>query len=105
MGALGGASFTYGLVMAVASEIPSCDPTRQQPEKNGYIYANDGHTILAILRGSQARELVRRPRALVRAEDPRGDARLAARATLVEGPDPDRLPEHDLLRERRLRDP
>ena len=33
-----------------------------------------------------------------------GGARLAARAGLVEGPDPDRLPEHDLLRERRLRD-
>ena len=26
-------------------------------------------------------------------------------AALVEGPDPDRLPQHDLLRERRLRDP
>ena len=33
-----------------------------------------------------------------------GRARLAARAALVEGSDPDRLPEHDLLRERRLRD-
>ena len=29
---------------------------------------------------------------------------MAARAAVVEGPDPDRLPEHDLLRERRLRD-
>ena len=26
-------------------------------------------------------------------------------AALVEGPDPDRVPEHDLLRQRRLRDP
>ena len=33
-----------------------------------------------------------------------GGARLAARPGVVEGPDPDRLPEHDLLRERRLRD-
>ena len=33
-----------------------------------------------------------------------GRARLAARAGLAEGQDPDRLPEHDLLRERRLRD-
>ena len=38
-----------------------------------------------------------RPQAL------RGRARLAARAEVVEGPDPDRLPEHRLLRERRLR--
>ena len=33
-----------------------------------------------------------------------GGARLAARAGVVEGQDPHRLPEHDLLRERRLRD-
>ena len=33
-----------------------------------------------------------------------GGARLAARAALAEGPDPDRVPEHDLLRERRVRD-
>ena len=34
-----------------------------------------------------------------------GGARLAARAEVVEGPDPDRVPEYDLLRQRRLRDP
>ena len=33
----------------------------------------------------------------------RGGARLAARAEVDEGKDPDRLPEHDLLRQRRLR--
>ncbi len=33
-----------------------------------------------------------------------GGARLAARAALDEGQDPHRVPEHDLLRERRLRD-
>ena len=33
-----------------------------------------------------------------------GGARVAARAAVAEGPDPDRVPEHDLLRERRLRD-
>ena len=32
-----------------------------------------------------------------------GGTRLEARAELDEGPDPDRVPEHDLLRERRLR--
>ena len=58
MGALGLAAFSYGLVMAVAGEIPGCDPTQKHPEVNGYIYANDGHTILAVLRGSQARVIV-----------------------------------------------
>ena len=38
-----------------------------------------------------------------RAQGARGGARLAARAALVEGADPDRVPEHDLLRQRRLR--
>ena len=33
-----------------------------------------------------------------------GSPGLAARAPLVEGSDPDRLPEHHLLRERRVRD-
>ena len=58
MGLLGVAAFSYGLVMAVAGEIPGCDPTKKHPEVNGYIYANDGHTILAVLRGSQARVIV-----------------------------------------------
>ena len=42
--------------------------------------------------------------ALDRQEAEGGGAGLAARAALVEGPDPDGLPEHDLLRERRVRD-
>ena len=40
-----------------------------------------------------------------RPQDPRGRARLAAPARLDQGPDPHRLPEHDLLRERGLRNP
>ena len=40
-----------------------------------------------------------------RPQGARGGARLAARAALVEGSDPARVPEHDLLRKRRLRDP
>ena len=42
-----------------------------------------------------------RPDAAAQAQG--GDARVADRAEVVEGPDPDRVPEHDLLRERRLR--
>ena len=40
-----------------------------------------------------------------RAQGARGGARLAADAAVVEGPDPHRVPQHDLLRERRLRRP
>ena len=137
---------------------------RQQTQANTYVYAANGHTVLAILRGSQARIVVPSERispwmkhAIVAIEDKRfyehrgvdlrgmararlgrrheprhrpgrlddhaavrqervpdepaddrpqadrGGARVAARAALVEGPDPHRLPEHRLLRERRLR--
>jgi len=55
---LGVTSFTFGLITAIASQIPSCDPTRVPREVDGYIYANDGHTILATLRGSESRVLV-----------------------------------------------
>ena len=56
---LGVVSFTFGLVTAVASEIPSLDPARlQQREVDGYVYDRSGKRILAVLRGSQSRILV-----------------------------------------------
>jgi penicillin-binding protein 1A len=55
---LGTAAFTFGLITAVAGQIPNCDPTRVPREVDGHIYANDGHTILATLRGSESRILV-----------------------------------------------
>jgi penicillin-binding protein 1A len=59
LGLLASASFTLGLVAAIASEIPSLDPERQRArELNGLIYANDGRSILAVLRGSESRVLV-----------------------------------------------
>jgi penicillin-binding protein 1A len=52
-------SFTYGLLMAVASEIPELDPARiQAREQNGYVYDRRGQKILAVLRGSESRVLV-----------------------------------------------
>ena len=57
LGLLAAASFTFGLVSAVASEIPSLEPSRQ-PELNGYVYASDGRTVLAVLRGDENRVLV-----------------------------------------------
>jgi penicillin-binding protein 1A len=56
---LGLASFTFGLITAVASQIPNCDPARVPREVDGHIYANDDHTILATLRGEESRILLR----------------------------------------------
>src|SRR5205085_9114989 len=53
------ASFAFGMVTAISSQIPTCDPARIHHEVDGHIYANDNHTILATLRGSQSRILVR----------------------------------------------
>jgi penicillin-binding protein 1A len=57
LGVLGLASFTFGLVTAIASEIPLLDP-RYQKDVNGYVYAGDGHRVLAVLRGRESRVLV-----------------------------------------------
>jgi penicillin-binding protein 1A len=54
---LGTASFSYGLVTAVASEIPTLDPARYHRVQNSYIYAGNGQT-LAILRGPENRRVV-----------------------------------------------
>lgn len=54
---LGTASFCYGLVTAIASEIPTLDPARYHRVQNSYIYASNGQ-ILAILRGSENRRVV-----------------------------------------------
>jgi penicillin-binding protein 1A len=52
-------SFVYGLVTAIASEIPELDPRHQADlEEDGYIYASDGKTVLAVLRGSESRIIV-----------------------------------------------
>lgn len=56
---LGLTSFTFGLITAVASQIPNCDPARVPREVDGHIYAGDNQTILATLRGSESRILVR----------------------------------------------
>jgi penicillin-binding protein 1A len=73
------AAFTFGVVTAVGAQLSALDPAHQQRiEQDGYVYANDGHTILAVLRGSQSRVLVPFDRispfmvqAIVAAEDKR----------------------------------
>jgi penicillin-binding protein 1A len=60
LGLLGLAAFTFGMLTAVAAQIPSLNPNRAAASQaNTYVYAGDGHTILEILRGSQARVIVR----------------------------------------------
>jgi penicillin-binding protein 1A len=53
-------AFTYGLVMAIAGEIPKLDPANQARNlsQDGYVYASDGKTILAVLRGEESRVIV-----------------------------------------------
>ena len=57
---LGLAAFTFGLLIAIAAQIPDARSGAPDaaPAANTYVYASDGKTILAILRGSQARIVV-----------------------------------------------
>ena len=59
---VGSVSFSFGLIRAVAAEIDSgkLDPQKQLDKQvNGYIYDRDGKRVLAVLRGSEARTLIR----------------------------------------------
>ena len=59
LGLLSTTAFTFGFVTALAGEIPKLDPRYQvEVEKDGYIYANDGRTVLAVLRGQESRVLL-----------------------------------------------
>jgi penicillin-binding protein 1A len=59
LGALGFSSFVFGVVTAVGAQLRALDPAHQQRvQADGYVYANDGHTILAVLRGDQSRVIV-----------------------------------------------
>jgi penicillin-binding protein 1A len=51
-------SFTFGLVRAVASEIPALDPAAQHSDVDTVVYAANGRTVLAVLRGDESRVLV-----------------------------------------------
>ena len=59
LGLLSAASFTFGLVTAIASQIPELKPTAQDKRaRDGAIYDRTGRTVLAVLRGSESRVLV-----------------------------------------------
>jgi penicillin-binding protein 1A len=51
-------AFTLGLVRAVAGEIPALDPSAQRGDVDSVIYASNGVSVLAVLRGSESRVLV-----------------------------------------------
>src|SRR5205823_7864017 len=77
---LGLLSFAFGLVTAVASQVPSLDPARlQKQEVDGYVYAGvPSRRVLAVLRGSESRIIVpsdkisaRMKQAIVAVEDER----------------------------------
>jgi penicillin-binding protein 1A len=60
LGVLGLTAFAFGLVVAIGQQLSGLDPFKQAAKQqvDGYVYAGDGHTILAVLRGSQSRVLV-----------------------------------------------
>jgi len=52
-------TFTLGLVTAIANDVPQLDPFDKKREaRDGYIYAGDNETVLAVLRGDESRVLV-----------------------------------------------
>jgi penicillin-binding protein 1A len=51
-------SFSFGLMRAVASEIPTLDPAAQHSEVDSVVYASNGKSVLAVLRGDESRVLV-----------------------------------------------
>ena len=51
-------AFTFGLVRALAGEIPSLDPAAHHTEVDSVVYASNGKSVLAVLRGQQSRVLV-----------------------------------------------
>ncbi|HVA31434.1 MAG TPA: PBP1A family penicillin-binding protein [Gaiellaceae bacterium] len=60
LGVLSMTAFAYGAIVAVSAQLNGLDPfgKAQRQQVDGYIYAGDGHTILAVLRGTQSRVLV-----------------------------------------------
>ncbi len=56
---LGLTVFAFGMLTAVAAQVSELNPQNQKAlHQNTYLYASDGKTVLAVLRGSQARVVV-----------------------------------------------
>ena len=56
---LSSVAFGLGVVRGISQDLEVLDPARvQQKEKNGVIYASNGESVLAVLRGSESRTIV-----------------------------------------------
>ncbi len=52
-------AFVFGLLTSVSQQVSALEPSPHQfQQENTTLYASDGHTVLAVLRGSQARVIV-----------------------------------------------
>jgi penicillin-binding protein 1A len=59
LGLLCTSAFAFGFVTAIARDIPSLDPANaKRVQRDGVIYASDGKTVLAVLRGDEGRVIV-----------------------------------------------
>jgi penicillin-binding protein 1A len=58
LGLLGLAMFTFGLVVSIRSQLPELNPAAHRDQQNGVVYANDGKSVLLVLRGSESRTIV-----------------------------------------------
>ncbi|MCY7303695.1 MAG: PBP1A family penicillin-binding protein [Thermoleophilia bacterium] len=61
---LSGMAFSFGLVRAVASEIPELDPAAQRTQVDGVVYASNGESVLTVLRGDESRVLLKNIRSI-----------------------------------------
>ncbi|HVQ59020.1 MAG TPA: biosynthetic peptidoglycan transglycosylase, partial [Solirubrobacterales bacterium] len=57
--ALGLSALVYGFMTALAQDLPQFEVAQLAQQSNGVIYADDGKTVLGVLRSDQYRELVR----------------------------------------------
>ena len=59
LGLLGLGAFSLGMVTSLGRQLPQLDPARQTAlDQNGVIFAADGKTVLAVLRGDESRVVV-----------------------------------------------
>jgi penicillin-binding protein 1A len=59
LGIVAFAAFVFGIVQGIRPQLEALDPARQQHvQADGFIFADDGHTVLARLVGSESRKIV-----------------------------------------------
>ncbi|MSO96007.1 MAG: PBP1A family penicillin-binding protein [Thermoleophilia bacterium] len=61
---LAGTAFSFGLIRAIASEVPLLDPAAQRSQVDGVIYAANGVSVLTVIRGNESRVLLNNIRSI-----------------------------------------